>query len=70
MKKYLPLKDENRISGKMFWGVLCDKKTGIHKIGSMAELEDKDIVELVRITTLLSNCMKKKFEEINEDKSS
>ena len=38
----------------MFWGVLCDKKTGIHKIGAMAELEDKDIVELVRITTLLS----------------
>ena len=29
----------------------------------MAELSDKDIVELVRLTTLFSNCMKRKFEE-------
>lgn len=30
---------------------------------AMAELSDKDIVELVRLTTLFSNCMKRKFEE-------
>ena len=40
------------------------------EIDAMAELEEKDIIEMVRITTLFSNCMKKKFEEIKEDKSS
>lgn len=37
-------------------------------IDAMAELEDKDIAELVRITTLFSDSMKKKFEEIKEEK--
>ena len=36
------------------------------EIDAMAELEDKDIAELVRITTLFSDSMKKKFEEIKE----
>lgn len=31
---------------------------------AMAELEEKDIIEMVRITTIFSNCMKKKFDEI------
>lgn len=34
------------------------------EIDAMAELADRDIVELVRITTLFSNLMKKKFNEI------
>ena len=34
------------------------------EIDAMAELADGDIVELVRITTLFSNLMKKKFNEI------
>ena len=38
------------------------------EIDAMAELEDKDIVELVRITALFSDFMKKKFEEIKEEK--
>ena len=38
------------------------------EIDAMAELDEKDIVEMIRITTLFSNCMKKKFEEIKEDK--
>lgn len=38
------------------------------EIDAMAELDEKDIVEMVRITTLFSNCMKKKFEEIKEEK--
>ncbi len=38
------------------------------EIDAMAELEDKDIVELVRITALFSDFMKKKFEEIKENK--
>lgn len=36
------------------------------EIDAMAELEDKDIVELVRITALFSDYMKKKFEEIKD----
>lgn len=36
------------------------------EIDAMAELEDKDIVELVRITALFSDFMKKKFEEIKD----
>lgn len=36
------------------------------EIDAMAELNDKDIVELVRITTLFSDCMKKKFDELAE----
>ena len=35
---------------------------------AMAELEYRDIVELVRITALFSDSMKKKFEEIKDDK--
>lgn len=38
------------------------------EIDAMAELDEKEIVEMVRITTLFSNCMKKKFEEIKEEK--
>lgn len=37
------------------------------EIDAMAELSEKDIVELVRITTIFSNCMKKHFDEINEE---
>ena len=37
------------------------------EIDAMAELEDRDIVELVRITALFSDSMKK-FEEIKDDK--
>ena len=33
----------------------------------MAELDEKDIAELVRLTTLFSDCMKKKFNEIKEN---
>lgn len=36
------------------------------EIDAMAELSDKDIAELVRLTTLFSNIMKNKFEEIEE----
>ncbi|MCI8864135.1 MAG: winged helix-turn-helix transcriptional regulator [Lachnospiraceae bacterium] len=36
------------------------------EIDAMAELEGKDIIEMVRITTLFSNCMKKKFGEIKD----
>lgn len=38
------------------------------EIDAMAELEDRDIVELVRIIALFSDSMKKKFEEIKDDK--
>ena len=34
---------------------------------AMAELDEKDIAELVRLTTLFSDCMKKKFNEIKEN---
>ena len=34
---------------------------------AMAELSDKDIAELVRLTTLFSLCMRKKFDEIEKD---
>ncbi len=34
---------------------------------AMAELDDKDICELVRITTLFSDSMKEKFEQIQGD---
>ncbi|MCI8453167.1 MAG: winged helix-turn-helix transcriptional regulator [Lachnospiraceae bacterium] len=34
------------------------------EIAAMAELSEKNIVELVRLTTVFSGCMKKKFEEI------
>lgn len=34
------------------------------EIDAMAELDEKDIIEMVRITTIFSNCMKRKFEEI------
>lgn len=37
------------------------------EIDAMAELEDQDIAELVRITALFSDSMKKKFKEIKED---
>lgn len=37
------------------------------EIDAMAELSEKDIVELVRITTIFSNCMKKHFDEIKEE---
>lgn len=36
------------------------------EIDAMAELKEQDIVELVRLTTLFSNFMKKKFDEIKE----
>ena len=36
------------------------------EIEAMAELSGKDIAELVRITTLFSNQMLKKFSEIKE----
>lgn len=36
------------------------------EIDAMAELEENDVAELVRITTVFSECMKKKFEEIKE----
>ncbi|GFI45418.1 hypothetical protein IMSAGC019_00729 [Lachnospiraceae bacterium] len=34
------------------------------EIDTMAVLDEKDIIEMVRITTIFSNCMKRKFEEI------
>lgn len=34
---------------------------------AMAELDEKDIIEMVRITTIFSNCMKQKFSEIKEE---
>lgn len=34
------------------------------EIDAMAELTEKDITELVRLTTIFSNCMKEKFHEI------
>ena len=37
------------------------------EIAAMAELEDKDIIEMVRITAMFSNYMKKKFSEIKEN---
>lgn len=37
------------------------------EIDAMAELDDKDIKELVRITTIFSKHMKNKFSEIRED---
>lgn len=37
------------------------------EIDAMAELSDKDIAELVRLTTLFSLCMRKKFDEIEKD---
>lgn len=37
------------------------------EIDAMAELSIEDISELVRLTTLFSNCMKEKFDEIKED---
>lgn len=36
------------------------------EIDAMAELPMEDIAELVRLTTLFSHCMKKKYEEIKE----
>ncbi len=36
------------------------------EINAMCELEDKDIIELVRITTLFSEKMKQKFDETKE----
>lgn len=38
------------------------------EIDAMTELDEKDIIEMVRITAIFSNCMKKKFEEIKEKK--
>lgn len=38
------------------------------EIDAMAELAGEDIIELVRITTLFSNYMKKHFNEIREEK--
>ena len=37
------------------------------EIDAMAELSEKDIAELVRLTTLFSLCMRKKFNEIEKD---
>ena len=37
------------------------------EIDAMAELDEKDIIEMVRITTIFSNCMKQKFSEIKEE---
>ncbi len=37
------------------------------EIDAMAELEEKDMIEMVRITTIFSNCMKRKFSEIKEE---
>ena len=37
------------------------------EIAAMAELEDKDIIEMIRITAMFSNYMKKKFREIKEN---
>lgn len=37
------------------------------EIDAMAELSGEDIAELVRLTTIFSNHMKKHFEEIKED---
>ncbi len=34
------------------------------EIDAMAELTEKDITELIRITTMFSKCMKEKFNEI------
>ena len=34
---------------------------------AMAELDEKDIVEMIRITTIFSNYMKQKFSEIKEE---
>ena len=38
------------------------------EIDAMAELGEEDIAELVRITTIFSNYMKKHFDEIKEEK--
>ena len=37
------------------------------EIDAMAELDEKDIVEMIRITTIFSNHMKQKFSEIKEE---
>ncbi|MDB2128016.1 MarR family winged helix-turn-helix transcriptional regulator [Enterocloster clostridioformis] len=37
------------------------------EIDAMAELSEKDIAELVRLTTLFSHCMKNRFDGIKED---
>lgn len=37
------------------------------EIDAMAELTEKDIIELVRITTIFSNYMNEKFNEIKEN---
>lgn len=37
------------------------------EIDAMAELSEKDIAELVRLTTLFSHCMKHRFDGIKED---
>ncbi|MDE6313641.1 MAG: winged helix DNA-binding protein [Lachnospiraceae bacterium] len=37
------------------------------KNDAMAEIAEKDIVELIRLTSLFSDCMKSKFSEIKED---
>ena len=37
------------------------------EIAAMAELEDKEIIEMIRITAMFSNYMKKKFSEIKEN---
>lgn len=37
------------------------------EIDAMAELDEKDIVEMIRITTIFSNYMKQKFSEIKEE---
>lgn len=36
---------------------------------AMSELSDKDIIELIRLTTLFSNTMAQKFKEIGEKKN-
>ena len=37
------------------------------EIDAMAELDEKDIIEMIRITTIFSNHMKQKFSEIKEE---
>lgn len=36
------------------------------EINAMGELDEKDMAELVRLTMLFSDCMRKKFDEIGE----
>lgn len=37
------------------------------EIAAMGEMPDKDIAELVHLTTIFSNCMREKFDKIGEE---